>query len=320
MIKPIFSKAYLVLIIAGGCFSSAAAQQISSFSPVKPVAVDGRPDEWPQPFRYYDGATKLQFAFANDTANLYICVKVTDEATQMRLLRAGMGLWIDTKGKKKETTGISFPIKQEHSGNGEWRKRNEEGGEGNTQPTEPMQQRDMLNRMKEHALLQQTTLRIKGFTGVADQDLPLKNDYGINTSFNWDTLNTLCIEYKVPLALILGHALTAADAAKPVSIGFVENALEMPNRNMPDAGEMGGPGGGGGMEGGMGGGGMGSGYGNGGMGGGGYGNNGMGGGYGGGGMGGPGGGGGMGGMHPDFSSLQTDQHVWNKVLLVYAGR
>ena len=87
-----------------------------------PVSIDGQPaaNEWPEIFNYYDGNTKLQFAFASDTGNLYVALKITDDPTQMRLFNGGLGIWIDPKGKKKETMGVSFPLRGDRApGTGE---------------------------------------------------------------------------------------------------------------------------------------------------------------------------------------------------------
>src|ERR1700677_695213 len=95
------------------------AQEVRSLWYSTPVKIDGDPSEWPQPFRCYDGETKLQFAAANATANIYVCLKITDEAAQLRLFDGGLELWLDRKGKKKETTGIMFPLKHERMEGGE---------------------------------------------------------------------------------------------------------------------------------------------------------------------------------------------------------
>ena len=89
------------------------AQDIHSLKLNTAVTIDGSPDEWPQPFNFYNGETKLQYRIANDSSNIYVCFKVTDEPAQMKMMRAGINVWIDPKGKKKETTRIGFPMKQE---------------------------------------------------------------------------------------------------------------------------------------------------------------------------------------------------------------
>jgi len=284
------------------------AQTIYCLYETKPINVDGAPDEWPQPFNYYDGNTKLQFAFANDTGNLYVCLKITDDPTQLRLFSGGLGIWIDPKGKKKESVGISFPLKGDHTpegsgGEGKRRKQSQDPGE----QQDPRTQKADALRLKQHAFLTQTTIRIKGFAGVPEQSVPLKNDFGINVAFNWDSLNILSIEYKFPLALVLGHSFSPADTLKPISVAFIEPALEgikMPSgdednsitspssQNGMNRGMNNGMGGG--MNNGMGG---------------------MGGGMGGGGMNGRGGGSSSRASMPSQNPATMEQKLWSKVML-----
>ena len=284
-----------------------SAQTIHCLWQASPIIVDGKPDEWPQPFNYYDGNTKLQFAFANDTGSLYVCLKITDDPTQIRLFNGGLNIGIDPKGKKKETAGISFPLKTERApGTGEGGgKHKRQGGDG-MEDQDPRTQRSDALRLKQHAFLTQTTIRIKGFTGVPEQVLPLKNDYAINVAFNWDSLNILTIEYKFPIALFLGHKLTSADTLKPISVEFLEPAIESikmsgteeeNNITGPSSANSGmGRSNMGGMNNGM--------------------NNGMGG-MGGGGMGGRGGGGGgmSRGSMPTMNPANQEQKLWSKVIL-----
>src|ERR1700741_3223775 len=104
---------FFLCILFSVCVNRINAQIIHCLWETSPINIDGKPDDWPQPFNYYDGNTKLQFTFANDTGNIYVCLKITDDPTQLRLFNGGLGIWIDPKGKKKETMGVSFPLKLE---------------------------------------------------------------------------------------------------------------------------------------------------------------------------------------------------------------
>lgn len=290
------TRVSLFIFLFSLSFATIIAQDIHSLA-LPNIAIDGSPDEWPQPFRYYDGNTKLQFAIANDTSYIYICLKITDEQAQNRLFRAGLNVWVDPKGKKKESVGLGFPTKPEHvpgeMGERQNRRSNMDG------PRKPD-----LSKLKQHVFMEQITLRAKGFNGVPDQVLQLNNNYGIKAAFNWDTLDILCIEYQLPVKLTLGHNLTAADTVKPIGLGFVVNGIDTPKGEGEgeemDGGGMGGRGigginnngrvdgmsnGAGGMNGGMRGSGM------------------------------HGGGGGMSGS--SANQLSQEQKVWSKLVLNY---
>jgi hypothetical protein len=263
----------VLIFIAVAAMYSVRSQDIHSMQ-LPAISVDGKPDEWPQPFRYYEGTTKLQFAFANDTGSLYVCIKVTDAQTQLRLFNSGLNICMDARGKKKETMVLSFPLKPEGDpGEGGSGQKHKHQGQSEGGPDAGMQKTDLL-RLKHHARTQQLALRVKGFTGLPEQVLPLENAYRISAAFDWDSLDILTIEYKLPLALVLGHSLTATDTLKPISIGFIEPAPEVAHTNsggVPEgdlgAGDVSRSGSGmnqngmGGMNNGMGGGGMGRGMG-----------------------------------------------------------
>ncbi len=294
--------ALFILLVISVFFNQLTAQTIHCLWEQKPVNIDGKPDEWPEIFNYYDGNTKLQFAFASDTGNLYVALKITDDPTQIRLFNGGLGIWIDPKGKKKETMGVSFPLKGDAApGTGEGKHKKQSAA---IEEQDPRAQKSDALRLKQHSFLTQTTLRVKGFAGVPEQVLPLKNDYGIDVAFNWDSLNILTIEYRFPLALVLGHPFNAADTLKPISVAFIEPALETPKLVQGEEdNSITGPSGGQnngmnrGMGGGMNGGGM---------------NNGM------GGMGGRSGMGGSGGGHSSMQQMdpaKQEQKLWSKVVL-----
>jgi len=287
-------------IVAGACilFLNAQAQDASSWWIAKPMVIDGKTDEWPTQFRYYDGGTRLQYSIANDSAYIYLCLKVTDEQAQMRLFRSGLNIFIDTKGKKKESVAITYPVKLEHR-----------PGEDD-KPVEARQddgyaRRDMTN-LKHRVLLSENEIIVKGFTGIPDQTLPTQNGYNITAAMQWDTLNILNIEYKIPFAAAAQHSMAAFDTVKSITLGFLIKGIEAPHPTGDGPDGDGPPPGGMGTGGGMSGGG---GYnGNGGM------NGGLGGGglVGGGGMGDPP----QGGMgNGAFIAMAQDQKMWAKVHL-----
>jgi hypothetical protein len=74
-----------------------------------PVIADGILSEWPAALRYVDEEMPLAYDITNDGQNLYVAVRTTDPATQVNILRAGLTLGINVKGKKKVATAITYP-------------------------------------------------------------------------------------------------------------------------------------------------------------------------------------------------------------------
>ena len=76
----------------------------------KTVKADGKLNEWKVPLKHYDYSSKIQYAVSNDSVNMYICIRVADEQTQFKIIRTGMQVWVDSTGKKKQITGVFFPL------------------------------------------------------------------------------------------------------------------------------------------------------------------------------------------------------------------
>lgn len=199
------------------------AQDIRSWWIQQPVKVDGYTNEWPETFRYYDGNTMLQFSVANDSNNLYLCLKANEPMAQRNLLRSGLAIWVDPKGKKKEQAGVVFPMKKEHGAPATHER---------PEFQDPGAPRRAMNQMKQHVLLTQNTMLLYGLSPAGKEEVPLKNDYGIEAAISWDTLDIMVLEYKIPAQALFGHSLTAADTAKAFSLGLVIVANQEDRKTM----------------------------------------------------------------------------------------
>ena len=113
------------------------------------VAIDGNNKEWPSPLPKYNKTTGINYALANDERNLYFIIRIADEATQRHIMRNGLEIWINKEGKKKKTTGVTFPLPMSQNskagrngGNGQNiqdGQRTPEGRAAENQPTEDRQ-------------------------------------------------------------------------------------------------------------------------------------------------------------------------------------
>ncbi len=74
------------------------------------VVVDGQYTEWTSPLPMTNKRTGLNFDVANDDRHLYLFLRVTDKAVQRQIVSNGFELWINADGKKKKTTGITYPL------------------------------------------------------------------------------------------------------------------------------------------------------------------------------------------------------------------
>lgn len=201
--------------------------------------LDGNINEWNIDRFETDKETKVRYAVDHDADNLYLAIKVPDQQVQMKMMMMGMKLYVDKKGKRKEGTGVEFPIKKESGQGGMPRgRRGGDGSEGSGEAPDP-------KAMRERMGASMIFLKTFGFDNQEDKLQIIAQPNGINIAFDWDAQNVLYIEYMIPLGL-LGN--TAELNGKPVGIGWKINGATMPSStaSATETGGRGGRGGGGG--------------------------------------------------------------------------
>ena len=111
--------------------------------------IDGYANEWAQPFNFYDGDTKIRYSLRNDSSNFYFCFQTWNEATEMRIMRAGLQIKLSAKGKKQKYFGsINFPITTKNP---------------TTSTTEHHSKHLDISGFKSGFVLQNNTMNIAGF-------------------------------------------------------------------------------------------------------------------------------------------------------------
>ncbi len=224
------------------CSSSAPIMQCNYQS--SPVTVDGKAKEWSIPLQYYDDKTKLNFTITNDDTCLYYCFRITDDKEEMRVLRAGMQIWIDTTGKNQKQVGIEFPFQElkEGADNG--------GKKGNSRP-------DTIGHQKRLTFATpQKQIRVTGFKYPIAGIVQLPNPYGIKASIARDSAGITIYEASIPFRTFYKKALTASDNTRTFGISIILNPMggsgSEGGHKGGHGGDAGGMGGGGNMGGNMG--------------------------------------------------------------------
>ena len=223
------------------------------------VTADGKIQEWPDPLRFYDEKNKLNYSISNDRQNLYLGMKISDEALKIKIIRGGLEFRIDTSGKKLFPIAFIFPIANEiviekHSRSEIPPARNHEG-----RPDRTAANQKMLNSAEEAQLV--------GFKPPLEGTQSLiGNTAGISAAVSFDNLGIMYYEAIIPFKTFYKNELTDADTNTVFSYEIKVKALPAPQaregggsgRGMEGGGMS--HGGGGGMGGGhRGGGGMGGG-------------------------------------------------------------
>ncbi|GAA3928819.1 hypothetical protein [Chitinophaga oryziterrae] len=102
-------KRIACLLSAISLLSLAQAQTPSNTWAVVPVTADGILNEWKTPLKYLDEKIQLAYEISNDSTNLYVAISTMDDATQVNIMRTGISLGVNIKGKKQINTSVTYP-------------------------------------------------------------------------------------------------------------------------------------------------------------------------------------------------------------------
>ncbi len=239
----------ILLVFIGTMLSCGATKKTGNDKQVdtivwqaRPIVVDGNNDDWGIPYNYMDSKAKIQYSFSNDRENLYITVKASDRMTQMKMLTAGMQVFIDIQGKKNQVTGILFPLENQQPVK-------MEAGDAKAELA-PDQNTAVAKRLN-NLIGGAREFSLQGFNDCNGVYLiGQKNKCGIETRIGVDVNNELIWEAIVPFKSFYKASIDPGDLGKIVGICFEINALkkpEMPTSQGPPGGRPGGGMSGGGM-------------------------------------------------------------------------
>jgi hypothetical protein len=178
-----------------------------------PIVIDGDSKDWPSPYPNYDAKSMVAYATSNDAHNLYITMETGDISTQVKILKQGMTVSIDTNGKKDPQFNINYPLLNDNEpvdlAKQEMQSRSSAAGR--------------LAEQKIKRLLQDANqFSLDGFAGcnggfMAAQTAPC----GIKVSARIDEYKNLVYEVVIPFKAIYNkEVISAIDAGKPVSVCF----------------------------------------------------------------------------------------------------
>ncbi|MDT3402961.1 hypothetical protein [Mucilaginibacter terrae] len=200
---------------------------------------------------YYNEEKKLYYTLANDAQNIYVAIRLNDRSEQERVLMAGLTLGINSKGKKKDSYKVTFPVANPQDMADMMAARRNTTEKPDEQPID-------REEMRKARLTKLRNIKVEGFKDIDYDILTTTNSYGFKAAIDYDADGNLVYEAAIPLKFF-----DATDAAKNEwAFNFKVNGITRPQGEGQQGGGMGhgGMGGGGsmgrgGMSGGMGGGG-----------------------------------------------------------------
>jgi uncharacterized membrane protein YgcG len=246
-----FGICILQFAIISLCHAQSKTAQNKLQPPPANITIDGDPKEWGDSLPYYNKDKQINYALANDQDNIYMAIRINDRSQQIRVLRAGLTLSIDTKGRKKETFSITFPVGDQSISDQLQEANDLQGSNDVTQ-----QDRDDLAKAR---LTKLREIRVVGFKDIEGEMITTSNTYGIKTAIDYDKDGNLVYEAAIPLKFFHADDLSKSEWAFNFKINGITHKGQTPNSPDQDgpgkAGRgSGGMSGGGGGRGGRGGG------------------------------------------------------------------
>ena len=282
---PHFILACTFQLLTAGITHGQTAKNAQSTlkAPAGPVTIDGDLKDWGDSLRYFNDEKKISYTLANDQTMLYAAIRISDRMDQIRTLNAGITLSIDTKGKKKESFSLTFPLADPGTPPTFGKRDNPSGDITKEDRDELMRER--VTKLR--------NIKVVGFKDIEGDMITTSNTYGIKAAIDYDAEGNLVYEMAIPLQFFHAEDFAKSEWAFNFKINGLQRAKGDGAEN-PDH-QSGGFSGGGGGRGGRGGG--------------------MGGGGGRGGRGGRGGGAGAGGAESGRSELAKSVDFWEKFYL-----
>jgi hypothetical protein len=255
--------AVAVCMVPGGCGTAKKSKykRLPGTWQVSPITIDGSNKDWPSPYPEYDGKAALGYCVSNDENNLYVTVETGDLATQLKILRNGLTVWIDKSGKKEESTAINFPLPADYEkrggtagegkrpSGGHWQQNGGTTAGGTPTTTDAKQQRTMM--LQERVRADVKSLKgysLQGFK-ACNMEFPLleRDSCGIVVRIDVDSDNEMVWEAVIPFkSFYYRNKVSRMDKGKPMSICIETVGSKRPAT--PAGGGGGGQGGGGGFR------------------------------------------------------------------------
>jgi len=181
------------------------------------IVVNGNSSEWETSLFNFNKEAQVNYSIVNDTGAFYICIRIANESEQMKVLRNGIEIRFNSKGKKKAEATLHYPIG------------------GKTDMGGRMNPGDNRGRKTMHLmfLLQMQDMELIGFKNGINGFQNIKSGKnGILAAVNWDSTNVMVYEARIPFNTFA----TDMKDAYPLAVGIIIKGAPKPRQEDGDAG------------------------------------------------------------------------------------
>jgi hypothetical protein len=179
----------------------------------QPIVIDGDSKDWPSPYPNYDSKAKIGYATSNDRKFLYITMETGDELTQLKILKGGMTVSVDTSGRKDAAFGIKYPLENDNS------EIEIPHPAGSSKEAAVHAAKQMAQNIRKAVELN-SQYSLTGFKGCDGGYMVSQvTTCNIKLKMRLDEYKEIVWEAAIPIKALYGKdSLDATDAAKPISI------------------------------------------------------------------------------------------------------
>ena len=160
--------------------------------------LDGKTEEWPLAKFTSDKETEIQYAIDNDGTNLFLALNIPNPRIQFKVMRNGMTFYLDLKGKKKESNGVQFPVKNGEADLNMPKGNRQNGG----QSADGEQKKPDIKMIRKMLALNMVQLKVFGLSDQYPDGQQLLIPGSVNVAFSFDSADVMHIEYILPLSMI----------------------------------------------------------------------------------------------------------------------
>ena len=230
-----FSGLALLVISLIACHTAKhgkAAKAMPGTWQAQPIDIDGDSKDWPSPYPNYDSKAKVAYATSNDDKNLYITMETGDELTQIKILKNGMTVSIDTGGNKSPQYNITYPLQND---NQIFDMPKAENRQKKNEPAELTNKQ--FGKKIRKSTGDATQLALDGFANCSGGFLVTQTTpCGVKVKLGIDEYNELIWEASIPLSVLYGtYYKPTTDASKTISVCFALKGLKKPSTKGNDA-------------------------------------------------------------------------------------
>lgn len=172
------------------------------------IKIDGETSDWVGYSSNYNEISKSSYIIINDPHRVYFLFKFSEKASQMKVLRAGLEINIDTIGKNNFPISVIFPFSIDRLNNDLY-----SHSVTGIKPTMDFEDN------KERLINKSNNIRLIGFnSGFSDVMINKNNTLNVEACIKFNSQNELILEMSIPIKLFFESKIK--DYKYPFSFQF----------------------------------------------------------------------------------------------------